>query len=119
MVPKCELLESIPLHGQGFNYETCICELEDHVGEMGLNLNWLTKLGTVKETLLVSFPSHLLKSNKIESTFPYALSPRHEGAKQDTNGVARSSNAKLSHYTSPMLVYPMENKMSPVHHVVE
>jgi len=33
MVPKHELLESIPLHDQGLNYGINICELEDHVGE--------------------------------------------------------------------------------------
>jgi hypothetical protein len=37
MVPKCELLKSIPLHTQELNYETNICELEDHVEGMGLN----------------------------------------------------------------------------------
>jgi hypothetical protein len=39
MVPKCELLESIPLHAQGLNYGISVCVLEDHVGEKGLNLN--------------------------------------------------------------------------------
>jgi hypothetical protein len=33
MVPKCKLHDSIPLHAQGLNYGTCICELEDHAGE--------------------------------------------------------------------------------------
>jgi len=35
MVPKRELLKSIPLHAQGLNYKVSICELEDHVGEKG------------------------------------------------------------------------------------
>jgi hypothetical protein len=38
-MPKHELFESIPLHTQKLNYETNICELEDHVGEKGYNLN--------------------------------------------------------------------------------
>jgi len=33
MVPKRELPKSIPLHVQGLNYRTSVCELEDHVGE--------------------------------------------------------------------------------------
>jgi hypothetical protein len=47
------------------------------------------------------------------------MSPCHKGAKRDTIGVARGTSAQLSHYTSPMLAYPMENEMSLVHHVVE
>ncbi len=52
MVLKRKLLESIPLHGQRLNYETNICELEDHVGQKGLNSNWPTKLGFAKKVLL-------------------------------------------------------------------
>ncbi len=62
MVPKHELLESIPLHAQRLNFGTCVCELEDHVGEKGLSLNWLMKLRPAKKTPPASFPSHLLKS---------------------------------------------------------
>jgi hypothetical protein len=61
MVPKCELLESIPLHGQKFNYGANVCELEDHVGEKGWSSNWLIKLGPIKKTLHASFPNHLLE----------------------------------------------------------
>jgi hypothetical protein len=39
MVPKCELPKSIPLHNQWLNFETNVCELEDHVNENGLSLN--------------------------------------------------------------------------------
>ncbi len=39
MVPKRELPKSILLHGQGLNYGTNVCELEDHVGEKGWNSN--------------------------------------------------------------------------------
>jgi hypothetical protein len=39
IVPKRELLKSIPPHTQGLNCKACICELEDHDGEKGLNLN--------------------------------------------------------------------------------
>ncbi len=35
------------------------------------------------------------------------------------HGVARAISAKLSHCTSLALVYPMENEMSLIHHVVE
>jgi hypothetical protein len=39
MSPKHELLETIPLHGQGLNCRTNVCELEDHVKEKGLSSN--------------------------------------------------------------------------------
>jgi hypothetical protein len=39
MVPKRELPKSIPLRTQGLNCKVNICELEDRVGEKGLNLN--------------------------------------------------------------------------------
>jgi hypothetical protein len=35
MVPKHKLFESIPLHDQGINCGTNVCELEDHVREEG------------------------------------------------------------------------------------
>jgi len=51
MVPKCELLKNIHLHAQKLNYETYVCELEDHVGEEeGLSSNWSSKLGLAKKT---------------------------------------------------------------------
>ncbi len=62
MVPKHELLESIPLHGQRSNCGINVYELEDHVGEEGKSSNWLTKLGLVKKTPFVSFPSYLLEN---------------------------------------------------------
>jgi hypothetical protein len=60
MVPKCELPKNIPLHDERLNYRIDVCELEDHVGEKGLNLNWLTKLGPIKKTPFRSFSSRLL-----------------------------------------------------------
>ncbi len=51
--------------------------------------------------------------------FPYALSPCHEEVKRDTIGVAGGANAKLPHCTGHVLIYPMENKMPLVHHVIE
>jgi hypothetical protein len=62
MVPKRELPESVPLHVQGLNYEANVNELEDHVGEKGLNLNLPTKLRPTNKTPFASFPNHLLKS---------------------------------------------------------
>jgi hypothetical protein len=41
MVPKCELLESIPLHVQELKCEKGVYELEDYVGEEALNLDLL------------------------------------------------------------------------------
>jgi hypothetical protein len=37
MMPKCELLKSIPLHGQRLYCKICIYELEDHVWEKNLS----------------------------------------------------------------------------------
>jgi hypothetical protein len=47
------------------------------------------------------------------------MSPLHKGAKRDTIGVARGTSAKLSHYTGPLLTYPMENEMPFIHHIIE
>jgi len=51
--------------------------------------------------------------------FPYALSPWHEEAKQDTIGVAERTNVKLPHCMGLALTYPMENEMALVHHAIE
>ncbi len=51
--------------------------------------------------------------------FPYALSPCHEGAKQNTIGVVRGVNAKLPHCMGFALIYPMENEMTPIYHIIE
>ncbi len=47
-MPKSKLPENIPLHAQELNYGTNVCELEDHVREEGLSLNWPPKLGPIK-----------------------------------------------------------------------
>jgi hypothetical protein len=39
MVPKPKLLKSIPFHAQRLNCRASVCELENHVGEEGLNSN--------------------------------------------------------------------------------
>jgi hypothetical protein len=62
MVPKPEMPENISLRAQGQNYKVNIYELKDHVGENGLSLNWLTKLGLAKKTPFASFHSCLLKN---------------------------------------------------------
>ncbi len=55
MVPKRELLKSIPMHNQGLKYEASVCELEDHVGEKGMHSNWPTKLGPTKKNSSCKF----------------------------------------------------------------
>ncbi len=50
MVPKHELLKSIPLHVQKLNYREGVYELEDHVGEETLSLDLLIKLEPTKNT---------------------------------------------------------------------
>jgi len=51
--------------------------------------------------------------------FSYALSPYHEGVKQNTIGVIEKTSAKLPHCMGFMLAYLMENEMSFIHHVVK
>ncbi len=119
MVPKHELFKNIPLHVQKVNYEEDIYELKDHVGEEALSLNLLPKLGLAKRTFLASFPNCLLESALVESTFPYALLPHHKGAKVRHIVVTRGTKAKLSHHKNHMLIYPMENEMPLVHHIIK
>jgi len=40
MVPKCELLKNIPIHGQMQNYGIGVYELKDHVWENVATLPW-------------------------------------------------------------------------------
>jgi hypothetical protein len=51
--------------------------------------------------------------------FPYASLPCHKGAKQDTIGVIKGTNAKLPHHRGLLLVYQMENETPLVRHAVE
>jgi hypothetical protein len=111
MVPKYELLKSIPLHIQGLNHIVNFCVLEDNVGEKALSSNWLTKIGHAKKTLFASFLSRMLKNVRIKFVFPYAMLP-HQGAKQNTIRVTRKVSTKLPHCKGPALIYPiLENKM--------
>ncbi len=119
MVLKYELFKSILIHVQGLNYGESIYELEDHVGEETLNSNLPFKLGPINWIILIGFPNHLLENDWVIFTFPYALSPFHEGVKQDTIGVTRGVNEKQPHHKNLMLVYQMENKMPLVHHAGE
>jgi len=61
----------------------------------------------------------MLKNTWIEFAFPYALSSQHEGAKQNTIGVVGGTHAKLPHCMSHVLVYPMENELSFIHHAIK
>jgi hypothetical protein len=51
--------------------------------------------------------------------FPCASLPCHEGAKRNTIGVTKGANVKLPHHRGLALIYPMENEMPLVCHVVE
>jgi hypothetical protein len=51
-----------------------------------LSLNWLTKLGPLKNIAFTSFPSPLLENIWVEFAFSYALLPCHERAKRDIIG---------------------------------
>jgi hypothetical protein len=101
------------------NCEKGVYELGDHVGEEALNLNLLPKLGFTKKNPHVSFPNCLLENTSIESGFPYAPLPHHEGAKQNTIGVIRRTNVKQPHHESFVLAYSMENETPFVRHIIE
>jgi hypothetical protein len=85
----------------------------------GIEFKLVDKAWAYKKNFHVNFPNRLLKNIWIESAFPYALSPQHEKAKQNTIGVVRGVNAKLPHCTGHALVYSMENKMSHVYHSIK
>jgi hypothetical protein len=51
--------------------------------------------------------------------FPYALSPCHKKAKQNTIMVIGGASAKLPHCTCHALTYSMEKKMPLAHHAIE
>jgi hypothetical protein len=87
--------------------------------EEGLSSNLMLKLGFAKKNPFASFLNYLLKNILVESTFPYALWPCHEGPKQHTIGVTRWTNAKLPHNIGPTLIYLMENIMPLVHQAIK
>jgi hypothetical protein len=72
-----------------------------------------------KKPLPTSFLNRLLENAWIKSMFPYALSPRHEGAKRNTIGIIGGASAKLPHCTGLTLAYLMESDMPFLHHGVE
>ncbi len=84
-------------HKMGMSHRFWQPWLDDHFREKTLSLNLLLKFGFTKKTFLVSFPSRLLKSAWIESTFPYALLPHHKRAKESTIKVTRRISVKLPH----------------------
>jgi len=118
MVLKRELFKTIPLHGQAKLQSKCLWVGGSCWGK-GMELELANKTWAPKKTSFASFPNCLLESAWIASTFSYALSPRHYEAKWDTNGVVGGASAKLPHCIGHALIYPMENEMPFVHHVVE
>jgi hypothetical protein len=77
----------------------------------GIKLELVDKAWAHKKNSCSKFSHHLLKSAWVKSTFPYALSPHHEGAKRDTIEVVRGTTTKQSHCMGHVLTYPMENEM--------
>jgi hypothetical protein len=96
-----------------------IYELGDNVGEKALNLNMSPKLGFTKKIPFTSFPNCLLKNIWVESVFPYAPLLHHEGVKQNTIGVIKIINFKLSHHKNLVLTYSIENEMPFVCHIIK
>jgi hypothetical protein len=88
MVPNHELPESNPLHGSRLNYETNICELEDHVGEKGWSSNWPTKLGPAKNDSFYKFSQSLARKhlNRIRVSLWPIASPRRGKTKHHWGG---------------------------------
>jgi hypothetical protein len=110
MVLECKLLKNSPLHIQELNYREGVYELE------ALSSNLLLKLGPIRRILFIGFPKHMIENIRIQFVFYYAHLPCFEKAKQDTIGVIRGVNAKLPHHKGFMLIYPVENEMSFLHH---
>jgi len=81
MVPKCELPESIPLHGQRLNYLINVSELEDHVGERGWNSNWPTKLGLAKKNFSYKFCQSFARERLNQIHFSLCPIAHHEKVK--------------------------------------
>jgi hypothetical protein len=75
MVLKQELLKSIPLHTQALNCGISVCELEGHLREKGLSMNWLTKLGPTKKLILQVFLVTYLKVLESNPHFPMPYHP--------------------------------------------
>ncbi len=50
--------------------------------------------------------------------FPYAQWAPLEGAKQDTIGVTKGTNVKLSHHRGLVLTYQVQNEMPLIHHII-
>jgi hypothetical protein len=119
MVPKCELLKNILLHGQGLNYRTCVCKLEDTCWGKGIEFELTNKAWARKK--ISSFKFALLHVIKHLNQIYISLCPitQHKRAKQDTIGVVGGTSANLPHCIGHVLTYPMENKMSFVHHVIK
>jgi hypothetical protein len=76
-------------------------------------------LGPQKKFLLQVFFDHLLINICVEFVFSYAVFPHHNGVERDTIKVARGTSTKLLHYKGHVLIYPMENEMPFIHHIVE
>jgi len=99
IVPKHELLESIPLHIQELKCEKRLWVKRSCWGRE-------TKLPFVyKRTFLASFPNHMLKNIWVEPMFPFVLLPYYEKVKWDTIGVARETSAKLPHHKGHVPAY--------------
>jgi len=46
---KMRVAQEYSLHVEGLNCAASVCELEDHVGEEGLNSNWSPKIELTKK----------------------------------------------------------------------
>jgi hypothetical protein len=75
------------------------------------------KLGFAKKNPFASFFNCLLKNVWIKSTFPYALSPQHKGAKRNIVGVGGNKCQVITLYESCTNL-SKENKMLLVHHAI-
>jgi hypothetical protein len=119
MVLECEFLKTIPLHVQKLNYKKNVYELEAHVGEKELRSNLSSKLKPIRRNYYVSFPIFILENIQIKFAFPHAQLPLPKGPKQNTIGITRRTNVKLSHHKGHVLIYLVENEISHIHYVIE
>jgi hypothetical protein len=119
MVPRFKLFHSIPLHVQKLNCEENVYKLRDHVGEKALNSNLPLELKLVKKNSYCKFSQSLAKKclGRIHISLCHVALPRR-GKTRHHWGNKRTS-AKLPHHKGLALIYPMENKMLVVHHIIK
>jgi hypothetical protein len=93
--------------------------LEAHVGDKELSSNLSSIFRPIRRNLHVSFLNLILENDLIIFALPYAQLPLPKEPKQDTFGIMRRTNVKLSNHRGHVLAYLVENEMPHIHYVIE